>query len=189
MKNLNEFINEALTKNIPNNSPLISVIQNVVEFDGRGVSKYINIDAVNDDYETFKDEIKKLSLYKSTWCKLDNTAIKAALVILAQAKYSNNKSMENEITSIAQKYFSSNLKVHVGDFVNNYYDAEGNLNIVISCNNSARIQMGIYLDGFVAKRYKTTSTKMGLDIHYDEYDGESGDFIDRGIKNKVKIDL
>lgn len=193
MKTLVNILNEALTKKIKDGSALLSVIhhKNIVKLFGRGAKKYIDVQSVNKDYEIYKKEINKLSVYKSSYGNIDDVGMKAMLLILAQVQYFGDyKLIESQVIEVAQKYSLSDIKkVEVVDLRNRYVDLAGHLNIEVKFNNSAYISAQIYLDGFEAKQYKTIGAHMGIDIHRDEYDGVDDTWIERGLVELQKVDL
>lgn len=185
MKNLVNMINEALSKSIKEGTPLLEVCDKNISMGQRGAKKHINIDIVEDDYKNIENEINKLSLYSYPHSKIDDISAKMLLLILSKLHYSKDyNKMEKEAFDIANKYSNTNIKsVKIVDMSNRYIDLEGNLYIVISFNGSAEIEASLYLEGFIAKQYKVTSARMGVDIDYDEY---SDDYDENYILNSVK---
>lgn len=192
MKSLINILNESLTKKIKDGSDLLSVTyKNIVKLFGRGAKKYIDVQSVNEDYEMYKKDIDKLTVYKSSYGNIDEVGMKTMLLILAQVQYfSDYKLIESQLMDVAQKYSLSNIKkVEVVDLKNSYVDLTGYLNIEIKFNNNAYISAQLYLDGFEAKKYKTISVHMGIDIHRDEYDGVDDTWIERSLVELQKVDL
>lgn len=192
MKSLVNVLNESLTKKIKDGSNLLSVThKNIVKLFGRGAKKYIDVQSVDKDYEIYKKDIDKLTVYKSSYGNIDEVSIKTMLLILAQVQYFGDyKLIERQLMDVAQKYSLSDIKkVSVINLENRYVDLTGYLNIEIKFNNSAYVSAQLYLDGFEAKKYKTVDAHMGIDIYRDEYDGVDDTWIERGLVDLQKVDL
>lgn len=192
MKSLVNILNESLTKKIKDGSDLLSVVhKNIVKLFGRGSKKYIDVQSVDKDYEVYKKDIDKLTVYKSSYGNIDEVSMKTMLLILAQVQYFGDyKLIESQIRDIVQKYSSSDIKkVSVIDLENRYVDLTGYLNIEIKFNNNAYISAQLYLDGFEAKQYKTIGVHMGVNIYHDEYDGVDDTWIERSLVELQKVDL
>ena len=172
MKDLSSLINEALTKNIKEGSPLVDVLMGNMYFSQKGAKKFLNNDIIEEDFKTIEHNIKKLDLYTFDRSKVDDMAAKACLLILSEATYSKDyKQMESNILKVAQKYSNVDLKgVEITDCQNNYRDLTGHLYIVIKFNNAARLIIYCFLDGYVEGKYKTIPVSGGVDIDYDEFE-------------------
>ena len=172
MKDLSHLINEALTKNIKEGSPLIDVLMGNIYFSQRGAKKFLNNDVIEEDFTNIGKDVKKLDLYTFDRAKVDDVAAKACLLILNEAAYSKDyKQMEANVLKAAQKYSNVDLKsVEIMDCENNWRDLTGHLYIVVRFNSAARLTIHCFLDGYVEGKYKTTPVSGGVDIDYDEFE-------------------